>query len=155
MTLSMRSRRPAGERSLALHPCIFLCTFSNRKWNAFVLDLPRCTGNPKYLPKEDSVFIVKMDLTMLQWCSWALGESIINDFCILMISPNARQNSLMVWCRCWHCCGWTAVKNIASSANNRWLIGGAVLDILTPRHVRFAWACIRQSKRTSMHSMKR
>lgn len=134
MTLLMRSSRLARDRSLAFHPCIFRCSFSIKGSNAYAFHLLSCVGNPRYFPKELSTFVEKMDCIMVQWYSCVLGESIINDLFILMISPDAWQNSLMYWFRIWHYCWCTVVKKTTSLAKRRWLIGGAARDILTPRH---------------------
>jgi len=100
MTLLIRRRRPPGERSLAFHPCIFHCTFSTRGSNAWALDLSSCIGKPKYFLKEWLTFIMNMDCIILQWCSCALGESIMNDLCILMISPMLDKTRWCIglWC---------------------------------------------------------
>ena len=124
MTSFMRRRHLAGERSLAFHSWIFYCTFPARESNGCALGFPRFTGKPKYFPKKSSVFIVKMDCTMLQWCPWALGESNMKDFCIFVMPHDVRHNSLMDWYRYWHCCRCTVVKNTSSAVNRRWLIGG-------------------------------
>ena len=93
MTLFMRRCRSVRERSLVFHAYIFCYTFSTRGSNASALDLSRCTSKPKYFPKgvpychhEDGL----QHGTVVLLC---IGESIMNDLCMLMSLPDVTKNS--------------------------------------------------------------
>lgn len=145
---------PGRDRNSDFQPRSFHCTFLIRQLNAHALGFSMLTGTPRYFPHDISSFIKNMVFIRFPWSSYALGERNMKDLDVLISSPEAMQNSCIIWYRTWQCCCWIVVKMTTSSANKRLLTGGAALEILIPWHYYHSWVCSKLSERTSIHRMK-
>ena len=145
---------PVVDRYLLDHPFAFCLILSTIEAKLSLFRRPKCSGSPRYFPTPLSFGICRMSLTVDFNCPGVLLEKEIEDFAVLMDFPDAhsyrRRRSLRVLLLSLV----ASIKNIVSSANNRWLTRGQPLATLIPFMVPFAFALIHSPESTSLHKMK-
>lgn len=126
---------PAPDRYLTVHPftrCLMRSTIE-AKMSLFFL--PKCSGKPRYLPIPPSFKMLRSSFTRILHSWLVLEEKVIADFYWFIHWPDAASYGVK------QLATFDFPKNIVTSANNKWFIGGQCRPTFTPGRVplNIAW----------------
>lgn len=93
---------------------------------------PKCSGSPRYFPIPPSLGIFSSVLTLLLTSGEVFEEKVMVDFSWLIHCPDASSYLRRIERSVAQFAAVDFPKNIVSSANKRWLIGGQFRAIFIP-----------------------